>query len=82
MDANEKMYVVHHSYGDNESETYKLIGVFRNEKLALGAIEVLRQRPGFRDYPECFSVDTYQLNEVCWGERFGPDERQTIVCRC
>ena len=77
----QKFYVVHHSYGEAESETYKLIGIFDSEMRALEVIEDLRRRPGFHDYPHGFSVDTYKLNEICWTEGFGPDEIQTIVDR-
>lgn len=81
MSTIQSVFVVHHSYGDSESETYKLVGIFSSETLALKAVEVLRQRSGFHDYPEGFSVDNYKLNEICWAEGFGPNDLQTVLDR-
>lgn len=81
MNTNQNVYVVHHSYGDSESETYKLVGVFDSESTALKAVEALRHLPGFIDYPEGFSIDIYALNEVCWSEGFGIGETDTVLYR-
>jgi homoserine kinase type II len=81
MNVNEAVFVVHHIYGEAESETYKLVGVFESEQGAQSAVDRLRLLPGFCDYPDGFSIDAYKLNEIAWSEGFGIDQIGAISDR-
>ena len=51
-------------------DTELLIGVYRTEDAAKGAIERLKDRSGFRDYPEGFQVYSRTLDKDSWTEGF------------
>lgn len=65
------VFIVHHSreLDDDACET-KLIGVYTTEERALHAIDQLREKPGFRDYPADFAVDRYKLDMTHWQDGF------------
>jgi len=65
------VFVLEHLRCDEVSEDAKLCGVFSTEDKANAAIARLSILPGFRDYPNGFSVDKYEIDEVCWAEGFG-----------
>ena len=63
--------VQHESPGTEErAEDVKLIGAYSSEASARAAVERLRSQPGFRDYPDCFSVDAYEVDKDHWIEGF------------
>jgi len=74
-----KVFVLHHSYGTSQSETYKLLGVFSSHASAHEAMFNALRLPGFRDYPDGFSVDEYIVDERCWPEGFGPGELDSVT---
>jgi homoserine kinase type II len=47
-----------------------LIGVYKTEQDANAAIERLRQKPGFIDYPNGFQIHPRELNRDGWTEGF------------
>jgi hypothetical protein len=51
-------------------DTELLIGVYRTQEAANAAINRLRGRPGFRDYPEGFNVYEQILDKDHWEEGF------------
>jgi len=55
---------------ENRSDTELHIGIYRTKKDALSAIERLRDKPGFRDWPEGFQVHPQKLNRDGWTEGF------------
>jgi hypothetical protein len=63
---------------DEEGETDdKLCGVFSTKESAEAARQQLIQLEGFRDYPEDFLVDEYDVDRVQWESGFvslGPDD--------
>ncbi len=68
-----KVYVVWHydqeTLEDEEHE--KLIGAYSTEQLAQEAIERLRDKPGFRDFPERWEIIDMVLDRVTdWAEGF------------
>jgi len=65
-----KVFVLHHTYGDAESETYKLLGIFSTEDLAKLSIQEYLRLPGFIDYPDGFTISKYEINEPHWKEGF------------
>lgn len=70
-----ELYALWHSYelvdDDGPRDEDKLIGVFSTREKAQNAIEMLRDKEGFRDHPlHCFMINTMQLDRVGWGEGF------------
>lgn len=68
--------VVHRRDGElNWDETLgddvKLLGVFSSPSGADARIEQARTQAGFRDEPDCFLVDRYQVDTPTWTEGFG-----------
>lgn len=55
------------AFGDVES---KLVGVYRTEEDARGAIDRYVRLPGFRDYPDGFSIQALAPNEEWWSDGF------------
>lgn len=68
----DRVYVVYHSYGDEEDidENRKLIGYFSSPVLAQQAIDTVRTQPGFRDHPNGFEVLDEPVDTVGWDEGF------------
>jgi hypothetical protein len=67
-----KVFIVHHSYevepcGHDET---KLIGIYSTRQLAKTAIKRLSVQPGFRDKPECFSIDECEIDKENWTEGY------------
>ena len=62
------VYLLWHIHPVDEDE--KLIGVYRTREDADSAILELREKPGFRDTVEGFSVDEYQMNRTHWRDGF------------
>ena len=47
-----------------------LIGAYASESEARAAIELVKDQPGFREYPEGLQVHKRQLGETSWTEGF------------
>jgi hypothetical protein len=58
---------------EHEEHTELLIGVYKSEQDANGAIERLRGRRGFSDSPQGFQIAPYELNKDHWTEGFVVD---------
>lgn len=70
MDIN-KVFVLQHGHSDEDSAGSVLfIGVFSSEAKAKAVIELLIQQPGFKEYPEDFSIDVYTMDDYSWREGF------------
>jgi hypothetical protein len=61
---------IDHDAPTDEEENEKLIGVYSSEALAHEAIERLRDKPGFRDYPKRWDIDEYVLDDDHWEDGF------------
>lgn len=68
---NSSVFVLEHTYEDKTHEDSKLIGVYASREDAESAVERKLAFPGFRDYPNGFSIDEYELNNDAWSEGFG-----------
>ncbi|WP_208298621.1 DUF7336 domain-containing protein [Streptomyces liangshanensis] len=55
---------------ERDGDDVKLLGVFSTRERAEAGRERARVLPGFRDEPECFVVDGYELDVGTWGEGF------------
>jgi hypothetical protein len=65
------LYIVQHVHTINEDEDdIKFIGVYSSIEKAKSAVCRLKFMPGFRDNPETFSIDVYELDEDNWIEGF------------
>jgi hypothetical protein len=62
------LWHVHERADGHDDE--KLIGVYRNESDARAAIDRLRDKPGFREFPEGFKYETCLLNRDGWTEGY------------
>ena len=55
---------------DDEVSEVKCIGIYSSEDSARAAVARLTKQPGFRDYPDGFEIDSYELDEDQWSEGF------------
>jgi hypothetical protein len=58
------------SEDDLDEENALLIGVYESETAAQSAIERLKSKRGFRDYPEGFQIHSHELGKDSWTEGF------------
>lgn len=67
------VFLVHHvrALADGADDV-KLIGVYSTLDRAWAAVARLRPQPGFRDAPDGFHVDEYQLDTDHWTEGYVP----------
>lgn len=57
--------------GDGIRDEEKFIGVFSSEEKATDAIEQLKGKEGFRDYPvSCFEIHKSKVDRVGWVDGF------------
>jgi homoserine kinase type II len=67
----DQVYLLHHVRSDDEFEDdAKLIGVYKTDAAARAAIARLGKQPGFRDHPNGFQINAYELDEDHWTEGF------------
>ncbi len=64
------VYVLQHEYEWCGRDESKMIGVYATESDAAAAVDRLREQPGFRDWPDGFSIDPYALGADHWEEGF------------
>lgn len=70
--AAKTVFVVQHVVREDEpDQDVKLVGVYSTRAAARSAIARLRRQPGFRDVPDGFHVDEYELDADHWSEGFG-----------
>lgn len=56
---------------DGTRDEEKFIGVFSSEAKAKDAIERLKGKEGFRDYPvSCFEIHKHKIDRMSWGDGF------------
>ncbi len=66
-----KVYVLQHEHElDDGSSDVKMIGGYGTEQDAVDACKRLSVAPGFRDHPDGFSIDAYELGEDHWSEGY------------
>jgi hypothetical protein len=63
-------FILQHSYELEGEEETKFIGVYSSEEEANSAIERLKEKPGFVNWQECFSIGEYHINQDHWTEGF------------
>ncbi len=65
-----KVYVLQHEHDLDGSSDVKMIGVYRTERDAAEARNRLSKAPGFRDHPDGFSIDRYELGQDHWTDGY------------
>ena len=58
---------------EQSQETELLIGVYESEIAAKAAIERLRNKPGFVDFPNGFEIHAREVGKDSWTEGFVRD---------
>jgi hypothetical protein len=58
-----------HEFEDGHEDT-KIIGIFSTREKAEAALDHVRNRPGFRDWPEGFDISEYGLDGLEWSEGY------------
>jgi homoserine kinase type II len=64
------VYLLWHVHQLDNDDDEKLIGIYSSPATANAAIARLRTQPGFRDLPEGFEMEAYELDEDHWTEGF------------
>ena len=65
------VFVLHHVAREGaQDEDIKMIGVYSTAALATEATEMLKEKPGFRDYPDGFTIDSHKLDKDEWVQGF------------
>jgi homoserine kinase type II len=55
---------------EHRGDTELHIGIYASEGEALAVVEALKDKPGFRDYPEGFDIIPTKLGMTGWQEGF------------
>ncbi len=66
------VFILQHSYERSETgeEETKLIGVYSNKEKAQRAKKRLSLQSGFKDFPNNFFIDEYEIDQDNWCEGF------------
>ena len=59
-----------HTEDDEDEENALLIGVYESERDAKLAVDRLKDKPGFIDYPQGFRIHSRRLGQDSWTEGF------------
>lgn len=65
-----RVFVVQHEHQLGDCDEVKFIGVYSTNERAQAAVDRAKQLSGFRDHPDGFSVDPYEVDRDHWTEGF------------
>ena len=65
------VYLLEHLRVSDDAEHNKTIGIYSSEDAAKAAVDLLKRKPGFADYPEGFNIDRYEVDKTFWESGFG-----------
>ena len=65
-----RVFVVQDEHEFDGCDEVKFIGVYSSEERARAAVDRARALSGFCDYPDGFSVDSYEVDMDHWTEGF------------
>jgi hypothetical protein len=66
-----EIFVLWHSYLDEDGRDHEMmLGIYSTRAKAEQAVELLRDKPGFRDYPEGFEIAEGTLDRTSMTEGF------------
>jgi len=69
-----RVFLAWHTRSDPVADDSKLLGVYSSEGAAYAAIDRVRDKPGFRNYPDGFEVSECEVDRDNWTEGFGFDD--------
>lgn len=55
---------------EQDGDDVKLLGIYSTRERAEERMKLARPLPGFRDEPECFVLEGYEIDEDIWTEGF------------
>lgn len=64
------VFLLQHSYEVNGVENSKIIGIYSSREIAESIVIKYKKLLGFKDYPNDFFIDGYELDEDNWEEGF------------
>jgi homoserine kinase type II len=64
------VFLLQHSYEDDGIERSKIIGIYSSKENAERTIEKYKTISGFKDYPNDFYIDEYEIDKCEWQEGF------------
>ncbi len=64
------VFIIQHSYDFGECDETKMIGVYSSLVEAEKAVERSKKLEGFKDRPNDFHIDEYELNQDYWTEGY------------
>jgi hypothetical protein len=65
------VYMLYHTYEKASGfEESKLIGAYSSEEKAEEALQQVRSKAGFRDYPDGFLITPMRLDQTGWVDGF------------
>lgn len=62
------VYIIHHFNPKNNDGKY--IGAYSSYQEAQGIVEKYKGMKGFKDAPDHFYIDKYELNKMYWSEGY------------
>jgi hypothetical protein len=65
------VYLLSHMRAEDEDQDVKICGIYSSDQEARSAIQRLIIEPGFKDYPDGFSISEYVINTDYWTKGFG-----------
>ena len=75
-----RVYFLYH-IDENKTDGYhhgKIVGIYSSADKARAAIERMRDKPGFKDYPERWKIYPRTLDRDSWTEGFVTETHQRI----
>lgn len=64
------VYLLQHLVEREDGDDVKVIGVYSSTELANAAALKISLAPGFKDTPQGFSIDPYELDKTFWQDGF------------
>lgn len=66
------VFILQHERPETEDrmEDLKFIVAYSSQASAEAAVERLRLQPSFRDHPDDFTIDEYEIDKDYWAEGF------------
>jgi hypothetical protein len=65
------VFVVFHEYEmTGGCDSVKLIGIYSSEETGKSAVSRASKQSGFRDFPDGFCIDEYEIDKDHWQEGF------------
>ena len=64
------VYLLQHSYSIGEFDEVKTIGIYSSRQAAKLVVEKLKHLNGFKDHPEGFHINKFEIDSSNWVDGF------------